>query len=179
GWVDDVELLPADEHNKLQKNIQPVKLVLLKLRKLGYKLIHSTTILLPAWHEILGDLRMTKTNMLRDVSTRWNSTFDMLEYSLGHRKAVDTVTQRQELGLRKFELTDHEWEIAGQLCDVLKLTLNRYYQMTDKSKVYRIAMVLHPRHKLSYFKTARWQEEWIETAEVLVRTEFNRSYLEL
>lgn len=40
-------------------------------------------------------------------------------------------------------------------------------------------IVLHPCHKLSYFKTARWQEEWIETAEVLVRTEFNHSYLEL
>lgn len=66
---------------------------------------------------------MTKTNMLRDVLTCWNSTFDMLEYSLGHRKAVDTVTQRRELGLRKFELTDHEWEIAGQLCDVLKVRL--------------------------------------------------------
>lgn len=31
GWVDDVEMLPADEHNKLQKNIRPVKLVLLKV----------------------------------------------------------------------------------------------------------------------------------------------------
>lgn len=31
GWVDDVKLLPADEHNKLQKNIRPVKLILLKV----------------------------------------------------------------------------------------------------------------------------------------------------
>ena len=45
----------------------------------------------------------------------------MLEYALSHQKAIDTVTQRRELGLRKFELADNEWEIAGQLCDVLKV----------------------------------------------------------
>jgi hypothetical protein len=38
-------------------------------------------------------------------------------------------------------------------------------------------LVLHPRHKLSYFKTARWEADWIETAESLVCDEFNRSYL--
>jgi hypothetical protein len=39
--------------------------------------------------------------------------------------------------------------------------------------------VLHPRHKLAYFKTALWEEEWIETAASLVREEFERSYLEV
>jgi hypothetical protein len=37
--------------------------------------------------------------------------------------------------------------------------------------------VLHPRHKLSYFKTAGWEDEWIKTAEALVRDEFERSYM--
>ncbi|KAG2030878.1 hypothetical protein BDR03DRAFT_811169, partial [Suillus americanus] len=49
-----------------------------------------------------------------------------------------------------------------------KRTLNRYYSLTNSSKVYRIAMVLHPHHKLSYFKSTGWEEEWIETAETLV-----------
>ncbi|KAG1765575.1 hypothetical protein EDD22DRAFT_766221, partial [Suillus occidentalis] len=57
-----------------------------------------------------------------------------------------------------------------------KRTLNRYYSLTDKSEVYRIAMVLHPRHKLSYFRSAGWEPQWIETAEQLVRSEFKRSY---
>ncbi|KIM56465.1 hypothetical protein SCLCIDRAFT_37791, partial [Scleroderma citrinum Foug A] len=57
-----------------------------------------------------------------------------------------------------------------------KKTCNRYYSYTDKSEVYRIAMVLHPRHKLSYFKNAQWEDEWIATTEVLVREEFARSY---
>jgi len=74
-----------------------------------------------------------------------------------------------------------------------KRTLNRYYELTDSSEVYRIAMgvyfclnlayvlivfqVLHPRHKLSYFKAARWEEDWIHTAEKLVRDTFDGSYL--
>jgi hypothetical protein len=72
-----------------------------------------------------------------------------------------------------------------------KKTLNRYYDKTDYSEVYRIAMgrfhvthyhfidsfsVLHPRHKLQYFKKAGWQDSWIETAYTIVRDEFYRTY---
>jgi hypothetical protein len=32
--------------------------------------------------------------------------------------------------------------------------------------------VLHPRHKLAYFKKSRWEPEWIENAETLVREVF-------
>ena len=58
--------------------------------------------------------------MPRDVATWWNSTFDMLQYALEHRQAIDLVTQRHELGLQRFELTDDEWKVIQQLCDVLK-----------------------------------------------------------
>jgi len=75
-----------------------------------------------------------------------------------------------------------------------KQTLNKYYTMTDLSEVYRIAMskalsflqpsfillthlvVLHPRHKLEYFKKAKWDDDWIDTAKQIVRDEFERSY---
>ncbi|KAG1744021.1 uncharacterized protein EDB91DRAFT_1004174, partial [Suillus paluster] len=131
----------------------------------------------------------------------------MLQYALKHWDAIDAVTQCRDLGLRAFEMTDNEWRIVEQLCNVLKIlkdatlffsrstqslamvipamdlinetlathmlnnallpsiraaaglakrTLNRYYQLTDSSDVYRIAMILHPRHKLSYFKCAKW-----------------------
>jgi hypothetical protein len=42
-----------------------------------------------------------------------------------------------------------------------------------------LVLVLHPQHKLNYFKTAQWEDGWIKTAELLVRTEFERSYLSL
>jgi hypothetical protein len=31
--------------------------------------------------------------MPRDVATRLNTTFDLLEYALKHRKAIDFITQ--------------------------------------------------------------------------------------
>ena len=34
---------------------------------------------------------------------------DLLEYALKHRKVIDIVMQRRELGLRDLELTDEEW----------------------------------------------------------------------
>ncbi|KAF8867525.1 hypothetical protein BD779DRAFT_1464272 [Infundibulicybe gibba] len=57
-----------------------------------------------------------------------------------------------------------------------KKTLNRYYHLTDDSEVYRIAMVLHPRHKLQYFKDVGWEDDWIKTAKGIVQDEFQRSY---
>ena len=74
-----------------------------------------------------------------------------------------------------------------------KKTLNRYYDKTDHSEVFRIAMgmkmlaflwqtlsylllVLHPRHKLEYFKKAGWPDEWTDEAAEIVRTVFDLSY---
>ncbi|KAG1766265.1 hypothetical protein EDD22DRAFT_732740, partial [Suillus occidentalis] len=45
-----------------------------------------------------------------------------------------------------------------------KKTLDRYYSLTDASHTYRIAMVLHPWHKLTYFTNAGWEQDWIQTA---------------
>jgi cobalamin biosynthesis Co2+ chelatase CbiK len=36
--------------------------------------------------------------------------------------------------------------------------------------------VLHPHHKLHYFKTAGWEDAWIQTAHDIVRDEFDRTY---
>ncbi|KAG2109333.1 uncharacterized protein F5147DRAFT_561352, partial [Suillus discolor] len=44
-----------------------------------------------------------------------------------------------------------------------KKTLNQYYQLTDRSHTYWISMVLHPQHKLLYFKAADWEDNWIQT----------------
>lgn len=85
-------------------------------------MIHLTTLVLPAWRDILNNLRMKITCMLRDIATQWNSLFDLLEYALKHRKAIDLVTQRRELGMRDFELSDNEWELVEQLHSVLKVS---------------------------------------------------------
>ena len=37
--------------------------------------------------------------MPRDVSTRWNSTFDMLDFALTYRRALESLTGTLGMGL--------------------------------------------------------------------------------
>ena len=77
-----------------------------------------------------------------------------------------------------------------------KAHLNKYYDMTDHSEVYRIAMsecsflvnlfkcqfcltVLHLQHKLKYFRDANWDDAWVTAATAIVCDEFVRAYANL
>ncbi|KIK80376.1 hypothetical protein PAXRUDRAFT_57969, partial [Paxillus rubicundulus Ve08.2h10] len=60
---------------------------------------------------------------------------------------------------------------------LVKNKMDQYWQITDLSNVYRIAMgILHPGLKLEYFCTKAWEQEWIETAKKLVHDEFASKY---
>ncbi|KIM35089.1 hypothetical protein M413DRAFT_48960, partial [Hebeloma cylindrosporum] len=56
------------------------------------------------------------------------------------------------------------------------LMLNKYYSLTDESVVYRIAMILHPRYKTSYFVRAKWPQQWSTDAETLARKVWTAKY---
>jgi hypothetical protein len=58
--------------------------------------------------------------MPRDVSTRWNSMYDMLQFALDYRVPIDKITSNRELNLCKYELQDDEWAVAETLRDTLK-----------------------------------------------------------
>ena len=59
--------------------------------------------------------------MPRDVSTRWNSTFDMLDFAISYHEAIDALTANRLLKLRRFELDNEEWEVAERLRDTLRV----------------------------------------------------------
>ena len=61
--------------------------------------------------------------MRRDVSTRWNSTYDMLEFATEYCVALDIMTADRDMNLRKFELSKKEWGMATELCEVLQVCL--------------------------------------------------------
>lgn len=71
--------------------------------------------------------------MPRDVATRWNSTYDMLQFALAYREALDTLTSDKEMKLRKFEMDEEEWEIARQLMEVLRVSVLCAYFQADLS----------------------------------------------
>jgi len=53
--------------------------------------------------------------MPQDVSTRWNSTFDMLEFAIRYCIAIDAMTAVCHFDLHKYELIPIEWAIAMEL----------------------------------------------------------------
>jgi hypothetical protein len=59
--------------------------------------------------------------MPRDVRTRWNSTYDMLDFAVQYRIAIDDIAGNKTANLRRYELSEAEWKIAQQLCDTLKV----------------------------------------------------------
>ena len=69
--------------------------------------------------------------MPRDVATRWNSTYELLNFALEHIEAVKTVTGDKANGLRRCELDERkegeplekdEWLLLEQLRNVLKVS---------------------------------------------------------
>ena len=47
----------------------------------------------------------------------------MLSFALDFRPAIDSMTAKRELDLRKYELSPAEWGIAKELGDVLKVII--------------------------------------------------------
>ncbi|KAF9019905.1 hypothetical protein BDZ89DRAFT_958813, partial [Hymenopellis radicata] len=48
------------------------------IRTVSFKIINLTTILLPRWKQLIQEHRLPSKVLPLDVSTRWNSTYDML-----------------------------------------------------------------------------------------------------
>ena len=92
-----------------------------QIRKLTFKIIHLITIILPVWHAILKELKLADCIMPRDVTTQWNSTFEMLNFAINYCAALDKITSDRILELHEYELSNSEWAIAKQLHNVLKV----------------------------------------------------------
>jgi hypothetical protein len=76
-------------------------------------------LLLPAWKEAVENQDLEERLIPRDVTTRWNSTYDMLTFVLEYRPVVEKFTADRKNELRELELSDEEWDIIRQLNDVL------------------------------------------------------------
>jgi hypothetical protein len=98
------------------------------VRQLAFAIIHSTTIGLPAWCSTCYELGLKPRLIPRDVVTRWNSTYDMMRFTLEYREAVDQVIADKALKLRRYELNNDDWIIIGDLVSVLEVM---YYFCLD------------------------------------------------
>ena len=60
--------------------------------------------------------------MPRDVSTRWNSAFDMVDFGVLYDQVIESITDKRKLGLGQFAIDEHEWQLLRQLHNVLKVS---------------------------------------------------------
>ena len=102
------------------------------MRRLAYIIKNSTTIVLPEWTSILkqhaklsneADEKPFSIHMMpRDISTWWNSTFDMIQIAIAYCEPLNDLTGCRAMKLWDYELTEDEWKIAEQLSDVLDVS---------------------------------------------------------
>ncbi|KAJ3748255.1 hypothetical protein EV360DRAFT_56950, partial [Lentinula raphanica] len=90
-------------------------------RKIAFKLINSTTGLLPKWREHLSKTEFAGRNLHRDVATRWNSTHNMLECFLELKGPISEFVDHASYGISEYSLTEEEWEIIGGLVTTLQI----------------------------------------------------------
>ncbi|TFK58146.1 hypothetical protein BDN72DRAFT_741699, partial [Pluteus cervinus] len=84
GWIDEREMMSEEELEELDACVGPVRLLLTKVSHTAYTIKNSTTLVLPKWISILEDLKQRVRMMPQDVRTRWNSSFDMLDFGVEH-----------------------------------------------------------------------------------------------
>jgi hypothetical protein len=92
----------------------------LQVRQLSFAIIHSTTIL-PAWCQTCFELGLKEKLIPCDVVMEWNSTYDMMDFVLKYRHAIDQVTADKVLKLRKYKLDNDDWVIIEDLVAVLEV----------------------------------------------------------
>jgi hypothetical protein len=79
-------------------------------------------IALPQWYHILEDLLLEAWVIPHDICTHWNATYDMLDFTYQYRKAINKITDIQNMKLLVYKIKVHEWEIIQQLHDLLKVS---------------------------------------------------------
>ena len=88
------------------------------------KIVNSTTIYLPTWKRVLGELGIPIKIIPRDIQTRWNSTHDMgktyLEVVVAIKKFMAEFDVDDDI--RALELTKKEVGLLRQLVDVLSVS---------------------------------------------------------
>ena len=80
-----------------------------------------TTIPLPAGYHNSHELKLKEHLILHDVVSHWNSTYNMMNFTLKYRMEIDRVTGDKSLKLRRYELDNEDWVIIEHLVSMLEV----------------------------------------------------------
>jgi hypothetical protein len=99
-------------------------MIAVQIHKCSFAIVQSTTIALPAWQEVCAWNALPPHLIPHDVTTQWNSTYNMLKVAIAYHAAIDNITADKSVKLWKYEL-DEDWDIVRDLLllHVLKVQL--------------------------------------------------------
>ncbi|CAG8848217.1 17511_t:CDS:2, partial [Gigaspora margarita] len=132
-------------------------------------------------------LNVKKLELIDDVKTRWNSTYDMIERALNLQQPLDEVVSADkkatlEISASNYPTLNYSIPIYNYLLNMIENFLNEDSYSSDiitaiskaKNKLYKyfpttnglvyiISIIIDPRLKLQYFKDQEVDDELIET----------------
>ncbi|KAE9384083.1 hypothetical protein BT96DRAFT_755232, partial [Gymnopus androsaceus JB14] len=88
GFVEVLQEMSEEEREQWEKDVKPVRTALFKARKISFKIINSTTVLLPQWREHVANTAFKDRVLPCNVATWWNSTYNMLAAFLEMKEPV-------------------------------------------------------------------------------------------
>ncbi|KAJ7442837.1 hypothetical protein B0H11DRAFT_1748817, partial [Mycena galericulata] len=147
-----------------------------QIQKLSFAIIHSTTILLPAWHKICRKCKLKERMIPRDVRTRWNSTYDMLYFAQNYRTAIDAITSEKSYKLRRYELDETEWDIIGDLVYVFKKA-TLYFSSDSISTIANVVSTMDVIDEVLESRGERQLQPAVSSAVALGRATLKRYYV--